>query len=70
MVTIKFLKFCFKTMELIKRPFAPVRYSGLGIQFRYSVLTVFPDIKYFQDMQKHSNTKTKAKRNILPQPII
>ena len=50
MVTIKFLKFCFKTMELIKRSFAPVRYSGLGIRFRYSVFTVFPDIKYFKDI--------------------
>ena len=30
--------------------FAPVRYSGFGIRFRYSVFTVFPDLKDFHDI--------------------
>ena len=41
--------------------FAPVRYSGFGIRFRYSVFTTFPDLK---DLKKNKKWK------ILPQPII
>ena len=48
--------------------FDPVRYSGFGIQFRYSVRTVPLDFKDFKDIYKHKSIKTK--RKILPKPII
>ena len=44
--------------------------SRFGIRFRYSVLTGFPDLNDFQDIQKHDSNKTNTKTKILPQPII
>ena len=50
--------------------FAPVRHSGLGIRFRFSVFTVFPGFKDFHDILKHNNNETNAKRKISAQPIM
>ena len=46
-----------------------IRDSGFRIQFRYSVFTAFPDLKDFQDIQKHKSIKIKTKRKIVPEPI-
>ena len=46
-----------------------IRDSGFWIQFRYSVFTAFPDLKDFQDIQKHKSIKIKTKRKIVPEPI-
>ena len=37
-----------------------------GIQFGYSVFSVFPDLKDFQFIQKHKSTETNTKTKILP----
>ena len=47
-----------------------IRDSGFRIQFRYSVFTAFPDLKDFQDIQKHKSIKIKRKRKIVPEPIV
>ena len=42
-----------------------IRDSGFVIRFRYSVFTVFPDLKDFQDIWQNNSTKTKEKRKVL-----
>ena len=40
------------------------------LQIRYSILTVFPDFKDFQEIKKnHNNTETNKKKKISAQTI-
>ena len=47
-----------------------VKDLGFGIRFRDLVFIVFVDLKDFQDIGKHNNTKANPKTKILSQPII
>ena len=42
-----------------------IPYSWFGIRFKYSVFTVFQDLKNFQDIKKPNSTKANTKRKIL-----
>ena len=52
--------------------FPPLKYLGFGfgVQFRYLVFTVFPNLKEFQDIWKYNGTEANSKRKILSEPII
>ena len=64
-------KIIWRIIQLEPGTFAPVRYSGFEIRFRYvfAIHNIF-SLKYFQGISKHSSNETYAKRKIPAQPII
>ena len=47
-----------------------IRHLGREIWFRYSVFTIFSDLKYFQDIKNHKTIETDTGTKILAQPFI